>query len=149
VLALVGCRQEPTTYDAATAIRDILNEQVSAWNGGDVERFMQAYWRSDQLTFSSSGTVTRGWQETLDNYRRRYPTREQMGTLSFDELEITPLGDVAALVLGRWRLERDDGPVGGNFTLVWQNIDDGWYIIHDHTSRLPDSLEQTSNNEAE
>jgi beta-aspartyl-peptidase (threonine type) len=58
-----------------------------------------------------------------------------MGRLTFSELEIMPLGEAAALVLGRWRLARDEGPVGGNFSLVCRKIDGTWLIVHDHTSR--------------
>jgi len=59
-----------------------------------------------------------------------------MGHLVFSDLEITELGADAALVLGRWKLDRDD-PVGGAFTLVMRKDEDTgrWTIIHDHTSR--------------
>jgi ketosteroid isomerase-like protein len=51
-------------------------------------------------------------------------------------LEITPLGDAAALVLGQWKLDRQNEPVGGNFTLVFRKINGRWVIVHDHTSQL-------------
>lgn len=95
---------------------------------------MQPYDRSPYLTFSSGGKVTRGWQATLDGYRKRYPTREAMGHLTFSDLEITELGNQAALVLGRWRLDRDE-PIGGAFTLVFTKKGSRWRIVHDHTSR--------------
>jgi uncharacterized protein (TIGR02246 family) len=121
--------------EPATDIRAVLTAQAQAWNGGDIDAFMQHYWKSDELTFSSGGQTTRGWQRTKENYQRRYPTREKMGQLTFFDLEITPLGDAAALVLGRWKLTRDESPVGGNFSLVLRKIDGQWLIIHDHTSR--------------
>jgi beta-aspartyl-peptidase (threonine type) len=95
---------------------------------------MEHYWKSDSLTFSSDGQTTRGWRATKDNYRRRYPTRDQMGTLSFSQLEITPIGVEGVLVLGNWRLDRAS-PVFGNFSLVLRRIDGRWLIVHDHTSR--------------
>jgi uncharacterized protein (TIGR02246 family) len=121
--------------DAAAEIKAVLTAQAEAWNRGDIDAFMEHYWKSDELTFSSGGQTTRGWQRTKENYQRRYPTRPSMGQLTFSDLEITPLGDAAALVLGRWRLTRDPSPVGGNFTLVLRPIDGQWVIIHDHTSR--------------
>jgi beta-aspartyl-peptidase (threonine type) len=122
------------------AVQSMLRAQEEAWNRGDIEAFMEYYWKSDDLTFSSGGKTTRGWQATLDNYKERYPTREKMGKVSFQDLEITPLGDatsedVAAMVLGRWQLDREREPVGGNFTLVFRKIDGRWAIVHDHTSR--------------
>jgi beta-aspartyl-peptidase (threonine type) len=118
------------------AVESILRAQKEAWNEGDVDAFMEHYWKSDDLTFSSGGKTTRGWDATLNRYRERYPTREQMGRLTLDELEITPLGDAAALVLGQWSLERENEPVSGNFSLVVRKFGDRWLIVHDHTSRL-------------
>ena len=117
------------------AVELVLREQQEAWNRGDVEAFAEHYWKSDDLTFSSGGKTTRGWEETLRGYRERYPTREKMGRLSFSNLEVTPLGDAAALVLGEWRLERDSEPVSGNSSLVFRKVDGRWVIVHDHTSR--------------
>ncbi len=112
----------------------ILTAQDEAWNAGDIEAFMEPYWKSPELTFSTAGKVTRGWQPTLERYRDRYPNREAMGRLSFSDLEIRPLGRKAALVLGRWRLDRQE-PIQGNFTLVMRRDHRRWVIIHDHTSR--------------
>ncbi len=57
-----------------------------------------------------------------------------MGHLDFSEIEITPLGNDASMILGRWHLSRDAGPIGGVFTLVARKFPEGWRIIHDHTS---------------
>lgn len=126
-------RVESDSIDVS--IREILNAQQQAWNEGDIDRFMEYYWKSDDLTFSSSGEVTRSWQGTLENYRTRYPSRAEMGQVSFDKLEITPLGPDAALVLGEWQLSRDPDTLGGNFTLIFRRLGDEWLIVHDHTSR--------------
>jgi ketosteroid isomerase-like protein len=115
-------------------LESILAEQAAAWNRGDIDAFMEHYWKSDQLAFSSGGHTTLGWQMTKENYKRRYPTRERMGHLTFDSLEVTPLGDASALMLGRWHLDRNPSPVGGNFSLVFRRIEGRWVIVHDHTS---------------
>ena len=121
-----------------TAIKAILSAQEDAWNRGDLDAFMEHYWKSEALTFSSGGKTTRGWSETLIRYRERYPTTEKMGRLQLSGLEITPLGDAAALVLGQWDVKRDSEPLRGNFSLVVRKFDDRWRIVHDHTSRLTD-----------
>jgi uncharacterized protein (TIGR02246 family) len=118
------------------AVESVLRAQEEAWNRGDVDAFAEGYWKSDDVTFSSGGKTTRGWEETVRGYRERYPTREKMGRLSFDKLEVTPLGDEAALVLGEWKLERKSEPVNGNFSLVFRKIEGRWVIVHDHTSRV-------------
>jgi ketosteroid isomerase-like protein len=130
-------RRSSPDDELTDTIEGILSLQAGAWNSGDIDRFMQHYWKSDELTFSSGGRTTRGWETTKENYKQRYPTRERMGTLSFGAIEITPLGDSAALVLGRWHLEREPTPVGGNFSLVFRRLDGAWVIVHDHTSQEP------------
>ena len=103
---------------------------------------MADYWKSDDLTFSSEGTTTQGWDSTLANYRRRYPTKEQMGQVRFHHLEVFALGPDTALVLGQWTLDRKANPIGGNFSLVFQKIQGQWRIVHDHTSRTPEDDKQ-------
>lgn len=116
-------------------IAEVLQTQAEAWNRGDIDAFMEHYWKSEQLTFSAGGQTTRGWTDTLANYKKRYPTRQAMGYLEFDDLWIRPLADDAALVLGRWHLVREPEPIGGNFSLVFQRLSGRWLIVHDHTSR--------------
>lgn len=122
--------------NAETAIRAVLEEQAAAWNRGDVEGFMRGYWKSEEMTFSGASGVTRGWQGVFDRYRTRYPDRKAMGKLTFSELEITMLGPDAAMVLGRWQLEREADRPGGVFTLVARRFPEGWRIVHDHTSTV-------------
>jgi ketosteroid isomerase-like protein len=119
---------------APERIARVLMAQRDAWNRGDIEAFMTGYWKSGELRFASGGTVTKGWQATLDGYRERYDDREKMGTLRFSGLDVSILSEDAALVFGRWKLERKDDAPGGLFTLLFRKIDDKWMIVHDHTS---------------
>lgn len=117
------------------AIECVLDEQVAAWNRGDLEAFMDGYWRSPDLVFTSGGNVQRGWQTTLDRYRATYGnSTETMGRLAFSDLEVHPLGDGAAWALGRWALDNAGRKIGGVFSLVFREVDGRWVIIHDHTS---------------
>lgn len=119
-----------------TALRSLLSAQAAAWNRGDIEGFMQGYWKSERTTFASSSGILRGWQALLNRYRHSYPDRAAMGRLEFSDLEITPLGPDAALVLGRWGLAREKDSPGGVFTLVARRFPEGWRIVHDHTSAV-------------
>lgn len=132
-----GSQPPGTPEDPARPLRDVLAAQAKAWNEGNIDRYMQHYWKSDRLTFSSGGKTTRGWEMTMARYRDRYPTREKMGTLAFSDLEVTSLGEEAALMLGRWRLDRKEDVLQGNFSLVFRKIKGQWVIIHDHTSLAP------------
>lgn len=121
-------------------IEAILHQQVHAWNQGDLDGFLEPYWNSEQLTFSSGGQTTRGFRATRQRYQERYPNRESMGNLEFSELEFLELGAEAMQVLGSWQLRRESAePIGGRFTLVLRKLAEGWKIVHDHTSVLPDT----------
>lgn len=118
------------------AIQAVLSAQQAAWNRGDVDAFLVGYWHSPELTFSGSSGVSRGWDGVMARYKKNYPDRAAMGQLDFSELEFRFLGLDAALVLGKWHLQRESGDIGGVFSLVWQRFPDGWKIIHDHTSAV-------------
>lgn len=124
--------------NALGAIRRVLDEQVAAWNRGDLDGFMRGYWTSDHLTFFSGGTVLRGWQATRERYRRAYQSEgKEMGQLEFSDLQIERLGPRAASVTGRFRLRRSTGESRGLFTLIFRQTEEGWKIVHDHTSPAP------------
>jgi len=121
------------------AINAVLVAQQEAWNRGDVDAFLTGYWHSEDLTFSGSGGISRGWNDVLARYKKTYPDRAAMGTLDFSGLEFRFLGADSALVLGRWHLKRAGGEnadIAGVFSLVWQRFPEGWRIIHDHTSAV-------------
>ena len=115
-------------------ITAVLNVQQEAWNRGDIEAFMNGYWRSEETVFVSGDEVTRGWQKVLDRYKKKYSDRAKMGTLTFSNLEITPLSADSALGLGSWKLNRAQDQPHGRFTLIFRRFPDGWRIVHDHTS---------------
>jgi beta-aspartyl-peptidase (threonine type) len=116
------------------AIRAVLDAQRDAWNRGDIEGYMDGYERSEETVFVSGDNLTRGWQTVLERYKKNYNTREKMGTLTFSDLDVTLLGKDAAVVLGRWHLQRANDEPHGRFTLVFRRTKQGWKIIHDHTS---------------
>ncbi len=115
-------------------IRAVLNAQVAAWNRGDLEGFMEGYWKSEKMIFLSGQNLSRGWQKALDRYKRGYNTREKMGTLSFSELEIDVLSKKSAFVIGRFTLVRKNDKPTGMFTLTFKKIKGKWKVIADHTS---------------
>jgi len=118
----------------AKAIQTVLDAQCAAWNRGDIEGFMDGYERSEKTVFVGGDNVTRGWQTVLDRYKRNYDSREKMGTLTFSDLEITPIGNDAALVLMRWHLQRAKDEPHGRSTLIMRRTKQGWKIAHDHSS---------------
>lgn len=128
----------PVPVEANTAesqrIISVLLAQQAAWNDGDIDGFMRGYWRSDRLRFASGGSVTMGWQATRDRYHARYNNRAIMGTLTFSGLEVDLLSADAAVVHGRWELQRDADQPSGLFTLVMKRVDGDWKVVSDTTT---------------
>lgn len=125
--------QKPSA--AETAIRQVLGNQVTAWNQGDLLGFMKGYWKSKELTFYSAKNKQQGWDETFERYKKRYQADgKDMGKLSFAELEVQTLSPEFALVKGRFQVELKAETLEGLFTLVMKKIGEDWVIVHDHTS---------------
>jgi ketosteroid isomerase-like protein len=118
----------------AAAINRVLDAQSAAWNRGDIDAFMEGYWKSDELRFASGGVITYGWKTTRDRYRRNYPDKATMGTLAFTIHEVNVLSADAAIVFGRWELTRKHDKPWGLFTLTFRKLDGAWLIVSDHTS---------------
>lgn len=115
-------------------IRKVLSDQTECWNKGDIECFMQGYWKSDDLIFVGANGPKYGWQVTLNNYKKSYPSNSAMGTLTFDLLKFIPLGKKNYLVVGKWSLQRQSDNPNGHFSLVFEKINGEWKIIADHSS---------------
>lgn len=133
-VVVLACSASAFAQKPEAAIRKIMDDQVAAWNRGDLEGFMAGYWNSDKLVFVGSSGVTRGWQPTLDNYKKSYGTQAKMGTLTFSGLEINVISKDAASVLGKWSLKREKDNPNGTFTLLFRKLKEGWRIVMDHSS---------------
>ena len=127
---------------AISSIHAELDMQAEAWNRADVEAFMKTYEDSPETLFIGK-TVRKGYQPILERYKKAYSTKEQMGKLTFSDVDVRLLPAACgkaelALVTGKFHLERtakgeatlDDGI----FSLVWRKGPKGWKIILDHTS---------------
>lgn len=119
---------------AEAEIRSVMDMQAKDWNAGDIESFMNGYFRGEELRFASGGRINTGWQPTLEGYLSRYPDRATMGELAFTDLDIDILDADDALVFGRWALQRETDRPNGLFTLHFRKIDGDWLIVSDHTS---------------
>jgi uncharacterized protein (TIGR02246 family) len=115
------------------SIRSVLARQEAAWNKGDIDEFMEGYWKSDSLKFIGA-SITKGWKATLERYRKTYPDRATMGTLNFTFYEFRFISSDACLVTGRYRLKRANDEPTGMFTLLIRKIEGKWLIVYDHTS---------------
>ena len=115
-------------------IKAVLASQQECWNNGDIDCFMDGYWKSEYLVFIGSKGVTYGWKETLANYKESYPNKEKMGKLSFELISLEPLSEDFWSVIGKWSLKRRSDNPSGHFSLLFRKFDDEWLIVQDHSS---------------
>lgn len=127
----------PLLFAQRTEIQTIMKESEVAWNKGDLVAFSSYYEDSPETTFMGKEVTRGGTKAILERYRRGYPTKEAMGTLTFSELEVRPLAEGVALTTGKFFLKRTKeggGDATGRFTLIFKKTPAGWKIIHDHSS---------------
>lgn len=115
-------------------ILKLLSDQTKAWNNGNIEGFMQGYWKNDSLMFIGKSGVHWGWQETLNNYKKGYPDTTAMGKLAFDIIKVKKLSPEYYYVVGKWMLTRSVGNLSGHYDLLLRKIKGHWIIIADHSS---------------
>jgi len=126
-----------------SVVPDMLHASAASWNAGDLDGFMDDYWRSPDLTFSGSGGVTRGWDNVRERYLQGYWAAGTVrDSLRFEDIEVFSLGEAHAMALGRYVLFQPEQPLAptssGFFTLILRMTDGGWRIVHDHTSATSD-----------
>jgi peptidoglycan/xylan/chitin deacetylase (PgdA/CDA1 family) len=133
--------------DARSAVEALLKTQADAWNRGDLEIFTSVY--AEDASFLSPTGLTRGRRQVLERYRRRYPDRKAMGTLTLEIVEARPAQGVEFTALGdarpgrvhslsvaaRWKLAYPDQPekktAEGLTLLVLRRNGDTWEIVQD------------------
>jgi len=116
------------------AIKSLLEVQRQAWNNYDIVGFMEGYWKSEDLKFYGSNGVTYGWDNTLERYKKAYPTKEHFGTLEFVLNEISIIDKGSYYVMGEYHLKRSIGNADGIFMIILKKIKGEWKIIADTSS---------------
>lgn len=127
------------TVSESTAIVNVLNKSADDWNRGDLDAFATSYKNSPDILFIGR-TISHGYEQMVATYKKSYSNREQMGTLSFSQLDVQPLDARFATVTGHFHLERTPaggGNADGYFLLVFEKTPTGWKIVRDDTTALP------------
>jgi uncharacterized protein (TIGR02246 family) len=133
-----GCAQE-----AEAAVKALLATQSAAWNRGDLEAFTAVY--AEDASFLSPTGLTHGRQQVLARYRKRYPDKKAMGTLTLEVQEVRAFAGApgtgkachaaGAAVAARWQLTYPDQPdkktAEGLTLLVLQPHGESWEIVED------------------
>ncbi|WP_299109006.1 nuclear transport factor 2 family protein [uncultured Tenacibaculum sp.] len=134
ILLFFSCQQSISQSSEETDKKEILaimKAQEKAWSNHDLEGFMEGYWKSDSLKFYGSSGITYGWNKTLANYKKGYPTKEHSGTLNFKINDISKINEGAYFVMGEYHLTRSVGNANGVFMIIFKKIKGTWKIIAD------------------
>lgn len=135
----ISCSGSETGFNNAEVLNHVsaqMKAQEESWNKGDLEGFMEAYWKSDSLMFVGKSGITKGWNQTLTNYKNSYKNKEEMGTLNFTNKLMDFVDEETIFVIGKWNLTRLDslGDLSGHYSLIWKLKNNKWVIITDHSS---------------
>ena len=141
LLILLSCNMNNTnTIDTIKqdtneieAIKKMLTTQQECWNNGDIDGFMEGYWNSEELIFTSlNHKPAFGWENTLKRYKSSYPTKSSMGEFRFEIIDIK-LTSTTSNLIGKWELIREKDHPNGLFYLNLEKFDENWLITKDST----------------
>jgi len=118
------------------AIRDLTLKMQADWNSGDMDSYLDAYWKSGEMSLMSGNQAVRGWEALANVYRSNWATEEAMGDFTVNDVVVSQISSDTVIASGAFTHVFPDETVDGSFTHVWRRLEDGqWRIAHDHTSR--------------
>ncbi len=116
------------------AIRTVVDDMEAAWNRGDFAGYVAGFQNPDVI-FVSGGRYRDGWQGTLEEYRRKYGASDDTrGVLTFYDMHIELLAEDAAMLIGRYHLERPENSNEGINTRLFRKVNGEWRIAMNHVS---------------
>lgn len=133
LLVVTSCIDSSKNEKDVKEIHEALDKCALDWSNGDIDSYMDIYWKSDKLQFISKSGMHYGWKNTLENYKKKYPTLDHTGILNFKVFRVDFLSKNLYSVSGEYFLIRKIGNLNGVFTLIFKKIDGKWVIVSDHT----------------
>jgi ketosteroid isomerase-like protein len=124
----------PEYASDAGAIKAMLDASAAGWNRGALSVYLSAY--VDSATAMGSTGLVRGVRGIERQMRAGYwRTGRPLQTLTYDHLEIRPIGPNQAIVTGQYILVGEGvSNRSGWFTTIWVRTAAGWQMVHDHSS---------------
>jgi uncharacterized protein (TIGR02246 family) len=134
VVLAASCAPTAAQNDASTAIPAALKVSSDAWNNGDLAGHIRDY--ADAATFMGGNGPIQGRDRVGEALSRSFwRDGKPKQQLSFDRVEVRPLGDRHALSTGHFLLTGGgEAEKSGWFSLTWEKTESGWRILHDHSS---------------
>src|SRR5437773_10507445 len=139
-LVAIGCASQMHSGSGfqyatdAAAIKATLDTTAAGWNRGELPVYLSAY--VDSATAMGSTGLVRGVRGIEGQMKAGFwRTGRPIQSLSYDHLEIRPIGPDQAVVTGQYILTGGGRPDRtGWFTTIWVRTPRGWRMVHDHSS---------------
>lgn len=137
----VGSREKEIVRPAPNLLHEkkkmlisILEKQESDWNKGNLKGFLSAYWNSDTLRSLSVRGLQYGYDRLEKKLLKSYPDSASMGHLDYDVIQIELIGEMDAMITGKWLRKNDKKFQGGFFTVLMRKIKGRWLIVSEQLS---------------
>ena len=129
----MGSAGAPGFASDAAAITAIFDTTAAGWNRGELPVYLSAY--VDTATTMGSNGLVRGVQGIEGQMRAGFwRTGRPLQMLSYDHLEIRPIGPDQAIATGQYILTGGGRPNRtGWFSTIWVRTPKGWRMVHDHS----------------
>ncbi len=136
-VALAMAAIAPTALSAPVAAAPVgeaarsFQRQMEAWNRGDLEAALSAYWNSPDIIWVNKRGLSKGFAPFAESMRQE----GTKGIYSGEVLHSRSLSPKSALLVVRWAIT-DQGKrlMGGVSTQLWEVRDRRWRIVLEHAS---------------
>ena len=125
----------PHSFDPVTEVKKTLDEQVIAWNNGDLEKAMSYYWNSSEMLWINKSGIQKGYQPVWEHFQKEFADRSKMGIYSCESLHIEKVTSFSVYFVIRWKIVLSDKKImGGVSSQLWKKIAGNWVITIEHAS---------------
>ena len=132
---------QSSAADLENTVIALYDQQAARWNEGDLVGFTGAFEKTPDIVFVGRSNV-KGYDAVLANFRHYFPNREAMGHLTYSAVEVQPLDAQFMTSTARFHVQRTaegGGDLDGYFMVVLAKTSEGWKIVRDDSTTLPQS----------
>lgn len=120
--------------DPEKEIYEQMTKMLDAWNRHDLDAYLDGFLRSDDIVLVVEGESIRGWDLLSKAFHSGYPNPSEMGTVTFDRMQVQMLGPDLGFVLVWYTIAFPKKKQFGTDTIIMKKVAAGWREMSSHTS---------------
>jgi uncharacterized protein (TIGR02246 family) len=120
--------------DPEKEIYDQMIKMLDAWNRHDLDAYLDGFLHSDDIVLVVDGETIRGWDLLSKAFHDGYPNRDEMGTVTFDRVQVQMLAPDLGFVLVWYSIAFPKKKQFGTDTIIVKKVAEGWREMVSHTS---------------